>query len=444
MRSPTGGTVLNNVRLVHRVAWAATLAATAAALLAALATSLLAAVLLQRAEDRRLHDAAQIVAVELSEGPPTQAHAAAVVQDETIETDHTGLVFGVRDSVGQPLAGDDRLLVPVNRLCSTEQHGTLRVCAAQSSGGLIALAAASHTTPTALFALSALFALALAAAAGGLVSRPLSRTAVAPLARLRQRLAALDLDTGTAADLGPAEAVVEVDALRATIAELLGRVQTALDQARRFAANAAHELRTPLTTVRAEIELLRESMDLDAPSASAITRVQRHVTELNVLVERLLILATPRAEANAGFEIVSLRDLIEDATLALGDEAVLQITPGEGDANVSGDAVLLGTLVLNALSNAVKFGKSVSVQIAHADSDVVLTIDDDGPGVALAERERVFEPFFRSNDAARRRIPGHGLGLALVRHIAQTHGGNAAFLDKPTPGARLAIRLPRR
>jgi nitrogen-specific signal transduction histidine kinase len=68
--------------------------------------------------------------------------------------------------------------------------------------------------------------------------------------------------------------------------------------------------------------------------------------------------------------------------------------------------------------------------------------DDDGPGVEASERERAFEPFFRSSEALRRRVPGHGLGLALIRHIATTHGGSATLVDKRTQGARLEIRLP--
>ena len=72
----------------------------------------------------------------------------------------------------------------------------------------------------------------------------------------------------------------------------------------------------------------------------------------------------------------------------------------------------------------------------------VLHVDDDGPRVEAPERERAFEPFFRSSEALRRGIPGHGHGLALIRHMATTHGGSATLVDRPTQGARLEMRLP--
>lgn len=430
--------------LVGRVAWAAALAACSAALVAAAATSVLAAFLLQGAEDRRLREAALTLAMELSEEPPTATHVEEIVRDETEETEHTGILFAAFDHQGQRIAGDLRIRIAERGECALNASESLRLCAADSTNGLIAVAASAHSLPTSLFAISALVAALVAGAAAWLVSRPLSRTAIAPLARLRRRLAELDIDAATQTDLGPAEHVWEVDELRKTMTQLLGRVNQAIDQARRFAANAAHELRTPLTTVRAELELLIEAARRipEIPEASEnLARVERRIAELGLLIERLLILATPKSAPSEGSEMVSLRDVIEDAIASLPVESREVVSSHEEDALIRGDAVLMTTLVTNALSNALKFGQRVRVEVHVQGREAVLCFEDDGPGLSAEDRERVFEPFFRTVDADRRRIPGHGLGLALVRHIADTHGGSVSFLDTEK-GARLEVRLP--
>ena len=133
---------------------------------------------------------------------------------------------------------------------------------------------------------------------------------------------------------------------------------------------------------------------------------------------------------------------MEDVVRGLEPALVARVSLADADALVRGDAMLLGTMFANALNNALKFGDRVSVELAVLDGEVCITIDDDGPGVDGPERERVFEPFFRGQEAVRERQPGHGLGLALVRHIAESHGGGAAFEEPGCRGARLRIRLP--
>ena len=164
-----------------------------------------------------------------------------------------------------------------------------------------------------------------------------------------------------------------------------------------------------------------------------------------MLTERLLILATPSAAAGEITEVVSLRDLVDDAISAIAAEGAASrdaLATDEGDAVVRGDAALLQTMVANALSNAIKFGGRARIEVTHEGDLAVVRIDDEGPGVAPPLRERVFEPFFRVELPGRARVPGSGLGLALVRHIAAAHGGDAAFVDRAGDGARLQIRLP--
>jgi len=427
--------------LVRRAAWSSALAASAAALLAAFATIALASYFVQREEDRRLEEAAVTFATELAEESGDLHAIRAVQREESEEMGHTGMLFAVYDANDRLLVGDRRLALPRMPGCMTANANTLRVCRAASTGRLLVVVGAAHTTILPLLASASVLAALLAAALAWIASRPLSRYVVAPLTRLRDRIAQLDVDAISEADLGPPEHVAEVDALRSTIGQLIVRVERALSEAQRFAANAAHELRTPLTSVRAELELLTEAMSESEARADAV-RAQQKLGELSVLVERLLILSVPARATDDAHELVSLRDLVEDAMDALPSVDRARVRLPDGDALVRGDAAILATMVTNALSNALKFGSAVTTAIEVADGRAILRVDDDGPGLDDACRERAFEPFFRSADALRRRLPGHGLGLALIRHIARTHGGDAAFFDKAERGARLEIRLP--
>jgi signal transduction histidine kinase len=216
----------------------------------------------------------------------------------------------------------------------------------------------------------------------------------------------------------------------------------ALEQAQRFAANAAHEIRTPLTAVRAELDLLAESAAPAHDLAADLSAARSKVADLILLVEKLLVLATPKQIANEPNEVVSLRDVLEDVVSGLEPDQVRRVQLSDADALVRGDATLLASMFANALVNALKFGNEVRVELTVKEGIVSVIIDDDGPGIAEADWERVFEPFYRDRSPQHRRQPGHGLGLALVRHIAESHGGGAFFQHPRQTGARLELVLP--
>jgi two-component system, OmpR family, sensor kinase len=427
--------------LVRRVAQGSALAASAAALLVAFATTTFSSYLIRRAEDRRLTEAAMTFAFELDHAGADAAAIREVHRDESEETQHTGMLFSIYDTEQRLVIGDQRLGVPTTYGCENINQNTLRACRTRSATGLSAVVGAAHTTVLPMLAGAALTSALLAAALAWIASRPISRLVVTPLTKLRERIAELEVVAISQAQLGPPDGVHEVDALRNTIAQLITRVERALGLAHRFAANAAHELRTPLTSVRAGLELLSENIHDPALKEDA-TRAEQKLAELSVLVERLLILSVPARSPEDAHELVSIRDLLEDTIEALPRADVPRVTLSEQDALIRGDAALLATMIANAIANGLKFGKHVSTLLLVSETEIVIQIDDDGPGIAPAEREPVFEPLFRSPDALRRRIPGHGLGLALIRHIAQTHQGSAAFVNKPGSGARLEIRLP--
>ena len=166
-------------------------------------------------------------------------------------------------------------------------------------------------------------------------------------------------------------------------------------------------------------------------------RSRSTVARLSLLVERLLVLAMP-GSGTAATELVSLRDVLEDTVAGLApadrERVALELN---GDVSLRGDSALLSSMVSNAISNALKFGHRVTARLIEDG----LQFDDDGPGVPVDERVRVFEPLYRGQAARSARIAGHGLGLALIAHVARQHGGTAAF-EEGAPGARLSLRFP--
>ena len=431
-----------DISLVTRVARSAAVAASISALSAAVATSSIGAFLLQKAEDRRLFEAARDLVFLLGDAPLSREHIRAVVRQERDETEHAGVRFTVSSADGAPIAGElDGELNPPDH-CSTRKGDRLRICSVTSALGLIVTASSLHTPQTFLFFLAAVVALALSGLVTWFWSRPMARQAIAPFSRLRLRIAAVDVDVGGDADLGAAEHVIEVDELRATIGHLLERVGVALEQSQRFAANAAHELRTPLTAVRAELDLLAEGPAPAHDLGGDLSAARSKVADLILLVEKLLVLATPKQVANEPNEVVSLRDVLEDVVRGLEPDQVRRVQMSDADALVRGDATLLASMFANALVNALKFGDQVRVELTVKEHIASVIIDDDGPGILEADWERVFEPFYRDCSVQHRRQPGHGLGLALVRHIAESHGGGAFFRHPRRRGARLELLLP--
>jgi two-component system OmpR family sensor kinase len=425
--------------LLTRVALGASVSAILAALVAAIVTSVATAYLVRRSDDQRLLDAASVLAAEIDDS--VTRDLPSIVADERRETRHTGISFAVHDGAsGAWLAGDAGL--PSGRDCIVKD--ALHSCSVLAACGMRITAAALHEPLSWFFAFSSGLAALVAGLGAWLAARPVAGLVIKPLLELRERVGAIDLSLAAGAELGKPAGVVEVDALRETIRSLLVRIALMLRQAERFAADAAHELRTPLTALRGELELLGEDPSFGAAALMDLSRATRKVVDLQTLVERLLVLALPDRSQWSATEFLSLQDLIDDTVAGLpdGDRVRVTCAPPSGDVVVRGDAALLGILFSNALGNALKFGQRVRVSARESDSEVLLCVDDDGPGVPDGERALVFEAFVRSPLAATRKVPGHGLGLALVAHVARRHGGSARFTGGP-PGAHLEIRLPR-
>jgi two-component system OmpR family sensor kinase len=342
---------------------------------------------------------------------------------------------------GVAIAGDARVAPIPPGACRSS--GTTRACAVAAGGRVLTISVDDPSAREArlLFVWSALIGAGIGALMAALVSAFAARFALRPLAALRDRVRHIDSGAPTAAALSRSETHAEIEDLRAAIAELVERLADALSVARSFAAEAAHELRTPLASLRGELELLAESDR--AGDRETLDRLRARVESLGVLVESLLLLARREPLDLDRSDTVDLDDVVTPVLEALSREQRERVGARVAtDSLVRGDPALLRAALANAIDNALKYSDGpVRLSIARDEGGLRIDVEDEGPGIAEGERERVFAPFHRSA-AARAAKPGHGLGLAIVAHVAHAHGGRAEIV--PTDrGARLRISLPR-
>ena len=280
--------------------------------------------------------------------------------------------------------------------------------------------------------------LALAAAALTLVVvRWLIGRALRPVETMRQELStitATDLDARISA---PATGD-EIERLGHTLDETIGRLSAAVAANERFVADAAHELRSPITGVRAAIEV--EAADGDRP---LLTQSLTELDRAGRLVDDLLVLARRQGDAAPSGE-VDLDDVVRTALAAFvvrHPDVVVErsIAP----ARVRGDTDELTRVVANLLDNAARYGGgTVVVEVGATPHGARLSVSDNGPGIGVEDRQRVFERFARLDESRARATGGSGLGLAIVREIVIAHGGGVSIEDVDIGGARFVVDLP--
>lgn len=270
------------------------------------------------------------------------------------------------------------------------------------------------------------------------------RRTLAPVAQVQHQLAQRQAD-----DLTPipeeADLPDEIRPLLRELNALLRRVSQAFDAQQRFVADAAHELRSPLAALKLQVQGLQRAPDA-ATRERALERLGTGIDRATRLIEQLLVLAHQQASATAGApaEPVAMDDLLRHAVAELASAAAqrgIDLGLAQADAApVSGHAEALRILVRNLLENALKYtpvGGRVDVAWRSVGDALELCVEDSGPGIPEAERERVLDRFVRLPDAP---ASGSGLGLAIVRAVADLHAATLRLDASPTLGG-LRVRV---
>jgi two-component system sensor histidine kinase TctE len=276
------------------------------------------------------------------------------------------------------------------------------------------------------------------------------RLVLQPLMRLKLEVETRSLND--LSDVDPALVHKEVRPLVAAMNTAMVRLQSLIASQRRFIADASHQLRTPLTVLKTQAELaLRECDRAQADPEqmkAALRDIVRSIaatTDSTVnLANRLLTLARiehgGQGGDHAALSPVALRDVARQVGLELAIAAVTKqidlSLEGDRPAVVHGQPLLLHELVSNLVDNALRYsppGGTVVLRVTETADGVALEVEDSGPGIAAAEREKVFAPFYRASATLERNPGGAGLGLAIVRDIAALHGATVTLADAAGP-----------
>jgi signal transduction histidine kinase len=225
-------------------------------------------------------------------------------------------------------------------------------------------------------------------------------------------------------------------------------IREAHDRQRRFVADASHEMRGPLTAIRSTAEAALGPSSDAATSNQALGTILEASSRLGRLTTDLLVLARteqglPAVAAEAVDLSVVVAEEVARFRAAINDhEGSIEVSLTE-DLLTRADPAEIGRIVANLLDNAVRYGRSpIQVRTFTVDGRAAVEVTDDGPGIASADAERIFEPFYRVHADASA-PEGSGLGLAIASELARRHGGRMSVDSSPGSGARFRLELPR-
>jgi heavy metal sensor kinase len=242
----------------------------------------------------------------------------------------------------------------------------------------------------------------------------------------------------------------EIGRLAAVINETFARLESSFEQLRRFTADASHELRTPLSVIRGIGEVGLGETRTPVEYKEAMGSMLEEVDRLTTLVETLLRLSHGDAgTVRLARSMIDLGQLARDVVSSLGilaEERNQRLTVDVADGiSVTADRLVLREAITNVVDNAIKYSpraSTIDIRV-HADgNEALLTVADEGPGIAPEHRERIFDRFVRLDEARSRDSGGTGLGLAIAKWAVEVNGGHITVEEGPNGGSRFRITLP--
>jgi len=338
------------------------------------------------------------------------------------------LTTGVRDSLETPAGPVRYLVVPLRQNEQTQGHFVVAFFLEERLEEI--------DSSLRLAALTSGVMLVLATGAAWLVAGRLLR----PLRRVTERARTI-----TETDLSgriEVEGDDEIAELGRTFNEMLDRLGDAFEVQRRFVDDAGHELRTPITIVRGHLELMGDDPEERAETLALVTD---ELDRMARIVDDLLVLAKAEQPDFVHPEPIELSDVTTELLVkarALGDRDWRLAACGEG--TIAADPQRLAQAVLNLARNAVEHtvaGTRIDIGSAREAGEVRLWVSDSGPGIDSADRDRIFDRFARGRGVGRR-SEGAGLGLAIVRAVAEGHGGRVDLVSEVGEGSTFTIVLP--
>jgi len=266
---------------------------------------------------------------------------------------------------------------------------------------------------------------------------------LAPLHKL-----AKDISQRSPSDLSPipdSDVFTEVRSLTDTINNLLEKLSAAINSQQRFIANAAHQLRTPLAGLKLQAERAQREEDI-LTMRPALSQIQSSADRVSHMITKLLVLARSNpVESDHKKEKLELNNLVQEVCIewipkALDKGIEISFEASNQSCLVMADSILLTELLSNLLDNAIAYGnKHGAIFVKLSNNPVIsLTIEDDGPGIPDAEKDKVFERFYRISSSSGE---GCGLGLAIVKEIADLHQIKLMLLNSTYGGTRIDLQF---
>jgi two-component system OmpR family sensor kinase len=281
--------------------------------------------------------------------------------------------------------------------------------------------------------------------------------AMRPLARMTTTARGVARTGDLSRRIDPPRTRDEAQHLAETFNDMLARLEETFNAQRRFVADASHELRTPLTALRANSDIMLRLAEhgtlVHGDLVEGLEDMQAEVDRMTRLVQNLLTLARADVGWRPEMDVIDLVEVVHDtariaAPLTRGQRFEIDAPMPGSDASairVLGNEDQIKQLILILLDNAFTYSPAdsdVTLGITRNDEDAVLTVSDTGPGIAPEHLQRIFERFYRADDARTRAAGGSGLGLSIARWIVAVHGGEVDVVSESDEGATFTVTIP--